>query len=379
MTETCQLPEKDHRPREYWLDLARAVAIISVSFNHALNRSFLTGTDSLSEYLQMSAPASVLKAFLYAFSRIGVPLFLMITGALLIPRNYEDKSVTKNFIRHNWWQILRTTLIWLFIIFWYMQVFGGSVLRTQGFLPAVHHSVSTLLFINQTTFGSMWYMPMILCLYLMLPLLSVSLKRLGNGYVLSISVIVLIGGFLIPNLNTILAAVDSDVRIDWAVSSRNIFSVYYLYAIVGYWIHAELLKKARNSMLWFVLLLSVVLTTLFQYWIYSTPSSYRLEYSDIGIIVISALLFEFFRRKAASFRRIRKPVTCLARISFGLFFVHICVMEGLLAVITKLLPSITRFPKFIILETGTLLISIPLILITSKIRFFRQYLYLIKE
>ena len=94
MTETCQLPEKDHRPREYWLDLARAVAIISVSFNHALNRSFLTGTDSLSEYLQMSAPASVLKAFLYAFSRIGVPLFLMITGALLIPRNYEDKSVT---------------------------------------------------------------------------------------------------------------------------------------------------------------------------------------------------------------------------------------------------------------------------------------------
>ena len=45
---------------------------------------------------------SFVKAFLYVFSRLGVPLFLMITGALLLDRKYEEKNQLRRFITHNY-------------------------------------------------------------------------------------------------------------------------------------------------------------------------------------------------------------------------------------------------------------------------------------
>lgn len=88
--------------RVVWLDWARSLAIISVTFNHALSRSFETHSDTYEEFLILGIPLSFLKAFLYVFSRIGVPLFLMISGSLLMKRNYEDKDVLRRFIHHNW-------------------------------------------------------------------------------------------------------------------------------------------------------------------------------------------------------------------------------------------------------------------------------------
>ena len=379
MTDTDLSLMQNHRQREFWLDLARSIAIISVSFNHALHRSFLTGNRSLDEFQLMSAPASLLKAFLYVFSRIGVPLFLMISGALLIPRNFEDKSVIKRFIRHNWWAILRTTLIWLFIYFWYLQIFSGSILRTRGVFAAVLNSVSTLFFFNQTTYGNMWYMPMILCVYLIIPVFSIGLKKLGNKYIFALSVIVLVGGFIIPNLNTAIDASGSGSLIDWSINHRYVFSVYLLYVLSGYWIRTEQLKRFSNTFLWIVLLLGIAATSLFQYWIYSTPSSYRLDVSDIGILIISVVVFELIRRKASSLDKLKQPVTCLSRISLGVFFVHICIVSTLSDILDVFAPSVIRFQRFIVLEAATMIISVLLVLVTSKIRFFRRYLYLIKE
>ena len=74
--------------RIMWLDIARAIAIISITFNHAVNRSFNIYTGQFSEYLQIPAYLTIVKAVLYAFSRIGVPLFLMISGTLLLPRDF---------------------------------------------------------------------------------------------------------------------------------------------------------------------------------------------------------------------------------------------------------------------------------------------------
>ncbi len=146
MTDIRESCENKPAKRQYWLDVARAVAIIFITFNHALSRSFHTRGETLQEFLLMSTPESFLKAFLYVFSRIGVPLFLMITGALLIPRNYEARETTKRFIRHNWLSLLRTTMIWLVIMFCFLQIFDGSILKTQGIIRTLIHLFSTALF-----------------------------------------------------------------------------------------------------------------------------------------------------------------------------------------------------------------------------------------
>ena len=45
--------------------------------------------------------STLMKIFFSIFSHIGVPLFLMISGALLLRRSYETREQTKRFYRHN--------------------------------------------------------------------------------------------------------------------------------------------------------------------------------------------------------------------------------------------------------------------------------------
>lgn len=364
--------------RIYWLDLARAIAIISVTFNHALSRSFSTRSGTQLEFLQMSRFGSFVKAFLYMFSRIGVPFFLMITGALLLKRNYEERETTRRFLRHNWLGLFRTTEIWYVIMFWYLQVLRDSPLRTEGIGKALLRFLSTLLFINQYTMSSMWYMPMILLVYLMIPVISLGINKIGDRFFLLLFTISILCGMIVPNINTILYAAGSKTTIDLAFTITDLFSLYVIYILAGYWISKRKLEKIGTSLIVICLIISALGTTVFQYWIYSTASDYFLCYADFGILLTGALLFELFRRKAGLLEKAKKPVVFLSRISFGIYFVHICIMSGLYSVLGKV-SSIERFPKFFVLETVSFFLSVFIIWITSKNKKIGQYLYLIKE
>ena len=74
------------------LDLARSIAIISITFNHAVNRSFAVNVGQFEEFRQIPIWLTLIKSVLYAFSRVGVPVFVMISGALLLPRNYDMET-----------------------------------------------------------------------------------------------------------------------------------------------------------------------------------------------------------------------------------------------------------------------------------------------
>ena len=68
------------KQRIFWLDLARTFAVISISLNHAVNRSYHIHVDQMSEFLSIPLASTLFKTVIYVFSRIGVPLFLMISG-----------------------------------------------------------------------------------------------------------------------------------------------------------------------------------------------------------------------------------------------------------------------------------------------------------
>ncbi len=106
--------------RLYWLDVARVIAIVSVVFNHALSRSFSIYLDTQIEFEQMTLIGSYIKALLYVFSRLGVPLFLMVTGTLMLKRDFENKENQERFLKHNWFGLFRTTEIWLIIMFLFL-------------------------------------------------------------------------------------------------------------------------------------------------------------------------------------------------------------------------------------------------------------------
>lgn len=379
MCKEAEIPGgREPRERKLWLDFSRALAIISVVCNHALSRSFRTREGSLVEFLEMSSAGSLLKAVLYVFSRIGVPLFLMITGALLIPRDYEDHAVVKRFLKHNWWELFRTTEIWLIIMFCIKQLSPKSVLQTQGLFSALIELIKTMLFVDQDTLSSMWYMPMILCVYLMIPIISIARNKLGDKYILIVAILVFISSMIIPNINTVLHAAGYDRTIEFALSHTDLFSIYLLYVLAGFWISRGRLAHIDEKVLWLCFLVFYAGTVLFQYWIYSTPSGYFVRYADVGIILTGSAVFEIIRRKLAPKENVAGFVVFISRASFGIYFVHICIIEGLNIILSRV-TDMVRFPKFMVLWLCAFFGSLAIIAVLSKVEVIKKYLFLMKE
>ena len=329
----------DKRSRLYWLDLARVVAIISVLCNHALNRSFSLYQDTQAEFMQMSLYGSFIKALINVFSRLGVPLFLMVTGSLLLKRDYENKNNLKRFLRHNWLSLFRTTEIWLIIMFLFLQIFPNSTLRTEGIPASVIRFFETLLFVNQETMASMWYMAMILIVYLMIPVISVCIKKLGDKYLGILLSVAIIIGVVIPNISVMIETAGVHYSLISAINISDLFSIYIIYVVIGYWISEKFMKNFKSVLIYSGFVIGLVSTSIFQCWVYSAPIDYSIRYADIGILITSIFLFEIIRRrqKETIESNIVKIITYISRISFGIYFVHICVMTGVNTVIDSFL------------------------------------------
>lgn len=77
------------KKRIIWLDIARIFACFSVIANHALDEYF-------EGLVNLSKPISfIFCSIQYCFARLGVPIFLMITGSLLFFKDYKFNNVLK--------------------------------------------------------------------------------------------------------------------------------------------------------------------------------------------------------------------------------------------------------------------------------------------
>ena len=72
--------------RYYWLDYCRSLAILFVIVVHTTESVYFFNQVSFENY---SSSRHVLMFTLFTLGRLGVPLFLFITGYLLLDRQYD--------------------------------------------------------------------------------------------------------------------------------------------------------------------------------------------------------------------------------------------------------------------------------------------------
>jgi len=363
-----------------YLDIARSLAIISVSFNHAVNRSFNIRVDTLIEFQSIPLWLTIIKVVLYALSRIGVPLFLMISGVLLLPRDYSGDKINR-FVKHNWLQLFITTEIWLVIMYWYKQCFPGSFLLAYGKRVCLIRFIETVFFINPDTLGSMWYMFMIICLYLMIPIIAMSLKKLEPKYFVIPGSIVLFCSFILPDINAVLQAIGHQGVFETRLQSANIFSMYAVFLLFGYFISEGALSRVKTNTLLGGMLCVFIAFCAFQFWIYTTESDYVVgeDYASIFPLIIGVLLFELLHRARINEKSmLARLATELSKITFGIYFVHICIMEGMWQIIDHYGININYLWRFCLLETVSVLGSIVLIQIFRHNKWMSKNLFGIK-
>jgi len=365
--------------RMFYLDVARAIAIISISLNHAVNRSYDNYTHQMAEYLVLPMGSTLFKAIVSVFSRIGVPLFLMITGVLILNKKMEDASDVKRFYKHNLLSLFITTEIWYVIMYWILAV-GDGMIAQQGWLSAIGGMFSTMLFQNQTTMGSMWYMPMILCVYTTLPFAVMIKDKLAGSKekLLYLPVALLfVVAMVVPFISNLLVLLGHK-GLTSPLGERYLFSFYYIYIIVGYLIGKGALSKLRSWSVGVLALGSFLICCGYQLWAYSRPANYLVAYDFPLMPVCAGFLFELVRRSAHKVQKAEKPITCISRISFGIYFVHVVIIGVLVAVLDHFVPGLYRPLRLILLEIIPVGLSIAIILPLSKVKWFKRYLFLIK-
>ena len=199
--------EKTKQSKIFYLDLLRAMACAIVVMFH-----------STGEYGDVYSVDFWASNIFEAFARIGVPLFVMISGALMLNEDYE---YTPRKLKKHVLKMVSFFVIWS-AIYCVKFVFNGE-LSVWGiladFIKGPYH---------------LWFVPMIVGLYLILPLLRLWVKKENKKQVEYFLILSLLFASVLPNLIKHLSEVSSAFEILNAPLSN--LGISYVLGYTGYFV-----------------------------------------------------------------------------------------------------------------------------------------------
>ena len=317
----------NNKSRTIWIDYARVYAILCVVICHATESYY--GAVVRGEHRINFLPWLV-ENTLFTLGRLGVPLFLAITGALMLSRDLDPIR----FYKKSLLPLVITTEIWIVINYIFVCSFQGVLFQPIDL-------ISEMFFLKSPELSHMWYMPMIIGIYVALPFLAKLTSVLDKGkYFVLPAIVAVISCIVVPTVNVFLKeAVPLDLSFDAKLDLSFLGGTYGIYLFGGYFIGK---KKALEKIhtIWIVLgaVGALLLNTAGQYFLYSNhyyKSNRLLWYTSIGICLAGLLLFELLRRiYGKTEKQANRVIGMLARCSFGIYLLH----KPLMVLAMKYLP-----------------------------------------
>lgn len=309
--------QTDRQNRILSLDILRIIAILSVLMIHS-SMSFVYYDKGSFEFVYGSIFDSI--------SRVGVPLFVMISGALMLNENKVESN--KTFVRNRIGKIIIIFIIWSVI---YQT--GHVILDIIDGEP-----ISLLRVLYRLVKGEfhMWYLYMIVGLYLTTPILKKFVSVKNSKIVAYYICIAIIFTFTTPLLNFLSEAVpDLEYLLKITESFQmNFFSVFVTYYLTGWYVFNVGIKNKKIR--YAIYLLSVICVMAVIGGVIAT-GKHSLLYLDSGILIylyslgIFTFICNLFKGKMHS----NKFIKTLSNLSFGVYLIHILVLN----VVVKILPE----------------------------------------
>lgn len=322
-------PESVNRGRRIkWVDLARSIAIMCVVFCHAIEHAYHLTPQTITT---MSDSSKLIALTGFSIGRLGVPLFLFITGYLLLDRQYDSKKCI-TFWKQKWLPLLACSEAWILIY--------NAFLAFQGFAIQPQDLIKQMLFLESVEMEHFWYIPMILGIYLFIPIMAMGLQKLSWKTV-AIPTAFLFGfAFVVPVVNVFLNTLKIEpliIQIDFGYSG----AVYGIYVLAGWMVKKGALQHAKRSILAICGLAFLACLIGLQVWTALAGSGYATWYNNALLLCSGLALFGFISHaKTVPFYAFFKSI---ARYSFPIFLIHLMIIGPLSAQIAPLhIPHIIK-------------------------------------
>ena len=341
------------KTRIEWIDLIRAIAILTVLYIHATDGIYIISSDAIVNYTLASRIFNFASLFI---GRIGVPFFLMITGYLLLDRTYTDEK-TKKFWTINCKTLIIITIIWTAIYTLSLQFITVSSANVNPVEA------------GNLFFSHMWYMPMIIGMYLSIPFVASALKHFDERTIFQALIVFSLLAFVMPFIST-LCEIEGIKNISLQYSLGFSGGVYGIYIILGYLVKKGMFKNISKIMLTALLIVSFLVCVLFQYYSYIKGYNFFLWYEFPFILLGSFALFELCSRMKSV--RFYSQVKVLSKYSFAVFLLHNVFRLPLLPLVITL--PVSEPLKAIILWILLIVLSFPAAAIIYRIPKFGRYI-----
>lgn len=115
------------KDRIQYLDNLRAFAILMIILDHAVMIGYLIYYDCFDQiYSGMGFVSRIFCILCYESSRLGVPLFMMITGALILTKDFSDEKKIIQFYKHNLLPLVVLNIVWVIIYYLIYYIIVGK-------------------------------------------------------------------------------------------------------------------------------------------------------------------------------------------------------------------------------------------------------------
>jgi len=287
------------KERIFYYDALRAFAIIAVIICH-VDMFFGPLTSQTQVISQMT---------FHDIGRIGVPIFLMISGALLLNRDYPDLG---HFLKKRFARIIYP------FIFWIVLILG------QLYLYHYYPSYLWKVFIGEPSIT--WYFWTLIGIYLFIPVINAFIKEYGEKG---------IKYFLVIWFITMILRTFNAYPL-WQYFDLNMFAGYIGYPILGYWLSTKKFSMSDAKVCIMGLATLLISLTVFVYLNYLGSDWISLIYQNMPIIFMGSGLFLFveYLDKLHKFDSIKnnfigKAIISLSVYSYGMYFSHVLVVKFL--------------------------------------------------
>jgi surface polysaccharide O-acyltransferase-like enzyme len=346
------------------IDLIRTLAIFCVILTHVTEYTYHIGDPYM-----FTAPKEILLSatMLHMIGRLGVPMFLFMSGYLLLDREF-DQTYTIRFWKRNLLGLLLTTEIWIVIYHFFLVGLTGTNLDFGGL-------IREMLFLKQSGINHLWYMGQILGLYLFIPVVAMILKKLDQRifcflFIMSAGLV-----FLPPLINTIF-------RISGIGAVTLVLNAAYTGAwsgvmlVIGWMMKQHYFDRIRSIYLALIAIGAYLLRTAVTYVSYRKGIRDDIWYNSFTLLVLTVCLTVLLLR-VKRVRQIRL-VTWFGYASFAIYLCHNAFARVVAKGLDLHMANMPVAGRELILFLSTVFLSIVFVAAVSKSKRLSRILFFMR-
>lgn len=323
-----------------YIDIVRIFACFMVIINH---------TSGL--ILDGSNINTIAYCILFSICKIGVPLFLMISGVLLLDKDYNYKKVFKCIIR---------VLIPALVISLLLYIKDNGINHMWLFIKNI---------ISEPYLVPYWYIYALIGIYLTIPFLQKMIKNFKNRDYIAFCILFLIIPVLIDTFKLYL-----HLNINYNFSLA-LFPVIISIVVCGNYISkVKLTKKAFIiSIFMFLVSYSVMFVSMYLPYYNTQDISYKFDsWSSLPVVLMTISIFYIARYLFESKKR-SNAISTIASTTFGIYLIHFVIYDRIYKTI-KFIFAFNSILGILTLNIIVFIVCMCVIYLLKKIPLVKKYL-----